>query len=195
MRAQSAGFKTLCTHADDKGYDSVTHKNICRNHGLNAIIQQNEGFSSETIRYKNYDWNCTIGRFDKFRCILMRYDFRITSTKQIHYIAGTHMFPAVWLWRCPLNLLGVTAAKFFKLNRCIVDWQRLWYVIRYLFLAWRHWWFGCANLVGSRKKGHAWQIMFSHKECARPSRLTYESVWKVEDNVDSAAASQEPIAG
>jgi hypothetical protein len=28
----------------------------------------------------------------------MRYDSRITSMKSFHYIAGAHMFPAVWLW-------------------------------------------------------------------------------------------------
>jgi hypothetical protein len=36
-----------------------------------------------------------IGKFDKFRRIIMRYDSRITSMKSFHYIAGTQMFPSV----------------------------------------------------------------------------------------------------
>ena len=77
----------------DKGYDSVTHKNICRNHGLNAIIQQRRTPPRrDSIRIMI---EIAIGIFDKFRLIIMRYDSRITSMKCFHYIAGAHMFPAV----------------------------------------------------------------------------------------------------
>ena len=34
-----------------------------------------------------------IGRFDKFRRIILRYDARIANMKSFHFIAGTHMFP------------------------------------------------------------------------------------------------------
>ena len=77
-------------HAD-KGYDSVTHKNICRTHGLDAIIPQRRTLPRrDSIRIMI---EIAIGRFDKFRRIIMRYDSRIASMKSFHYIAGTHMFP------------------------------------------------------------------------------------------------------
>ena len=91
-------------HMPDKGYDSVAHKIICRNHGLDAIIPQRKTLPMrDSIRIMI---EIAIGRFDKFRRIIMRYDFRITSMKSFHYIAGAHMFPAVWLWRCPLKFAG-----------------------------------------------------------------------------------------
>ena len=76
-------------HAD-KGYDSVTHKNICRNHGLNAIIQQRRTLPMRDTIIIMIE--IAIGRFDKFRRIITRYDSRITSMKSFHYIAGAHMF-------------------------------------------------------------------------------------------------------
>ena len=87
---------TLSPHGSlhaDKGYDSVTHKNICRTHGLDAIIPQRRTLPRrDSIRIMI---EIAIGRFDKFRRIIMRYDSRIASMKSFHYIAGTHMFPAV----------------------------------------------------------------------------------------------------
>ena len=57
-------------HMPDKGYDSVTHKNICRNHGLNAIIQQRRTLPMrDSIRIMI---EIAIGRFDKFRRIIFR---------------------------------------------------------------------------------------------------------------------------
>ena len=85
---------TLSPHGSlhaDKGYDSVTHKNICRTHGLDAIIPQRRTLPRrDSIRIMI---EIAIGRFDKFRRIIMRYDSRIASMKSFHYIAGTHMFP------------------------------------------------------------------------------------------------------
>ena len=87
---------TLSPHGSlhaNKGYDSVAYKNICRNHGLNAIIPQRKTPPRrDSIRIMI---EIAIGRFDKFRRIIMRYDSRITSMKRFHYIAGTQMFPAV----------------------------------------------------------------------------------------------------
>ena len=98
---------TLSPHGSlhaDKGYDSVTCRSICKNHGLNAIIPQRRTLPMrDSIRIMI---EIAIGRFDKFRRIIMRYDSRITSMKSFHYIAGAHMFPAVWLWRCPLKFAG-----------------------------------------------------------------------------------------
>jgi len=79
-------------HAD-KGYDSITCRSICTNHGLTAVIpQRRTPPRRDSIRIMV---EIAIGRFDKFRRIIMRYDSRISSMKSFHYIAGTHMFPAV----------------------------------------------------------------------------------------------------
>jgi hypothetical protein len=87
---------TLSPHGSlhaDKGYDSATCRSICRNHGLDAIIPQRRTLPMrDSIRIMI---EIAIGRFDKFRRIIMRYDSRITSMKSFHYIAGAHMFPAV----------------------------------------------------------------------------------------------------
>ena len=55
-------------HAD-KGYDSVTCRSICRNHGLNAIIPQRRTLPMrDSIRIMI---EIAIGRFDKFRRICL----------------------------------------------------------------------------------------------------------------------------
>jgi hypothetical protein len=60
---------------------------------LNAIItQRGTPPSQDSIRIMV---EIAIGRFDKFRRIIMRYDSRIASMKSFHYIAGAHMFPAI----------------------------------------------------------------------------------------------------
>ena len=92
---------TLSPHGSlhaDKGYDSVTHKNICKNHCLNANIPQRKTFPMRDVIIIMIE--IAIGRFDKIR------RSRITSMKSFHYIAGAHMFPAVWVWRCPLKFAG-----------------------------------------------------------------------------------------
>jgi len=87
---------TLSPHGSlhaDKGYDSITCRSICAHHGLNAVIpQRRTPPSRDSIRIKV---EIAIGRFDKFRRIIMRYDSRIASMKSFHYIAGTYMFPIV----------------------------------------------------------------------------------------------------
>ena len=64
---------TLSPHGSlhaDKGYDSVAYKNICRNHGLNADIQQRRTLPMrDSIRIMI---EIAIGRFDKFRRIIFR---------------------------------------------------------------------------------------------------------------------------
>ena len=87
---------TLAPHGSlhaDKGYDSITCRSACIQHGLNAIIPQRRSPPSrDSIRIMI---EIAIGRFDKFRRIIMRYDSRIASMKSFHYIAGLHMFPTV----------------------------------------------------------------------------------------------------
>lgn len=87
---------TLSTHGNlhaDKGYDSATCRSICTHHGLNALIPQRRTPPiRDSIRIMV---EIAIGRFDKFRRIIMRYDARIANMKSFHYIAGAHMFPAV----------------------------------------------------------------------------------------------------
>ena len=57
-------------HMPDKGYDSVTCRSICRNHGLNAIIpQRRTPPRRDSIRIMI---EIAIGRFDKFKGIIFR---------------------------------------------------------------------------------------------------------------------------
>lgn len=87
---------TLSLHESlhaDKGYDSITCRTACLQHGLNPIIPRRRTPPvRDSIRIMV---EIAIGKFDKFRRIIMRYDSRITSMKSFHYIAGTQMFPSV----------------------------------------------------------------------------------------------------
>lgn len=77
-------------HAD-KGYDSITCRTVCLQHGLNPIIPRRRTPPiRDSIRIMV---EIAIGRFDKFRRIILRYDARIANMKSFHFIAGTHMFP------------------------------------------------------------------------------------------------------
>ena len=77
-------------HAD-KGYDSITCRTCCLQHGLIPIIPRRRTPPiRDSIRIMV---EIGIGRFDKFRRIILRYDARIANMKSFHFIAGTHMFP------------------------------------------------------------------------------------------------------
>jgi transposase len=72
-------------HAD-KGYDSTACRNACRRFGLDAFIPRKG--TSESWNDVRYAVEVSFSRFDKFRRIILRYDFSITSFKSFHFLAA-----------------------------------------------------------------------------------------------------------
>jgi transposase len=77
-------------HAD-RGYDSELCRAVCAQHNLIPVIpRRRQPRTRDSIRIFV---EIAIGRFDKFRRIIMRFDSLISSFKSFHYIAAACLIP------------------------------------------------------------------------------------------------------
>ena len=70
----------------DKGYDSQACRNSCIRHGLIPRIPRR--MTDETWSSVRCAVEVTFGRLDRFRRIIVRYDFGIRTFKSFHYLAS-----------------------------------------------------------------------------------------------------------